>query len=643
MQLKIFPFGELPNGKRVPLLDDWERNASADPAQHKLWIEQYRDRLKGWALPTKVNGLFALDIDVKDGRNGFEYLKSQGIQLPQTAWQQTASGGAHLFFQDDPNLNLRNTVNRETGVDTRAGGGFVWLHDNIYNIFKNPVLPIPEWVHTIVRKPVNQIDPTRQNQITLDPKITMERFYEALGLVLSAQSGERNQRLNTASYLIGKLVAGGGIPYDFAYSELTRAAQSIGLDPYEIQATSLSGLKGGASQPYTHPFGDAPPVPALNIQAPLPQAPEPRPRWTPTFATFEELTDWTKLKRPQLFKDWSPQDIILTSAVGGVGKSTIKLYESVCLALGDSFLGFECINPGRTLMIIGEDSTKKMYAMLGRICKQIGLFEPGQEHRLRAVQENVVVKHTYDLALVAFDPKIKNYIPNQEAIDQIKEAIDDLKPKHIILDPIGVFGGSEAGGNDSAKAMMQAIQKIRDLSDAAVDIVSHVGKDSATKKDVGQFSARGATAMANHSRVIRTLLKLNSNEYRDVTGEELSDGHTAIQCFVSKFSDGSPILDRPFLIIRDGYLFSRKEIPAHITGVNIDSSKDKQRVFDYIRKNSSEAKPLTENFICDHFNLENPRIAKSITKSIIGTLQFEGLIEKAPHIDERVGEWVRSV
>ena len=125
---KIFPHGVLPDGRKIPLISEWERNASADPAQHKLWVEQFGERIKGWALPVGLNGLYALDIDVKDGRNGFEYLKSKGLELPQTAWQQSPSGGVHLFFKDDPSLNLKNTVNRETGLDTRGNGGFVWLY-----------------------------------------------------------------------------------------------------------------------------------------------------------------------------------------------------------------------------------------------------------------------------------------------------------------------------------------------------------------------------------------------------------------------------------------------------------------------------------------------------------------------------------
>lgn len=640
-QFKIFPATVLPDGKKIPLVDRWQERATNDPAQIQQWQEQFRDRLKLWGCPTgSVNGIYVLDIDVKNGVNGFEKLKEKGVdQFPNTAYQYTPSGGLHLIFKDDPNLNLRNSANREMGVDTRGEGGWIGLYD-IKNI--EHLAEIPSWVHTIVRKPVNQIDPTKKNQVVLNPVFALEQYQKSLQAILAAQPGERNQTLNTHAYVIGKLVVAGAIPYDTAFADLTNAAKSIGLDPYETQATILSGLKGGAANPLTHPFGDSPPVPALKIEAPLPQAETPS-RWTPKFATLEMLSDWTKLKRPQLFEDWSPQDILLTSAIGGVGKTTIKLYEAVCLALGDPFLGFKCLNPGRTLFIVGEDTEAKLYAMVGRICKQIGLYEPGQQHRLQAVVDSVVIKRAKDVPLVAFNKALNNYVPNTESLAKIQQAIEDLRPKQIVFDPIGMFAGPESGGNDAAKAMMESMQILLDMSDGAVEMISHIGKDSHTRKDTGQFSARGATAIANHSRVVRTLLKLNEDEYREITGEELEEETTAIQCFVSKFSDGSPILDKPFIILRKGFLFTRKDIPARMQTISGDNTKDKMRVLEFIRKHSTEQRPLTPQIIADHFYLETPKIGKAMTKTFLSMLQFEKVIEIIPHVDATIGDWVRPV
>lgn len=633
--LKIFPYGVLPDGKRIPLIDNWQHKASSDPAQIKLWQDQYKDRIKGWALPTgSVNNLWVLDIDVKEGRNGFHFLQSQGITLPSTMYQQTPSGGLHLFFQNDPNLNLRNTVDRETGVDSRGESGFVWL----YNIVDNPVLPIPDWALNITKRKINQIDPNQVNTYKVDEGLALLSFQRSIQAILAAQPGERNHTLNTHAFLIGQLVAGGGIPKEFAEAEISKAALAIGLDPHEIQATIRSGIKGGLNHPPNHPFGDKPPIPAVKIETPLPEV-QLEHRWTPVYATVDQLKNRTKLKKPQLFKDWSTEDIHLTSAIGGVGKTTLKLFEAVCLALGEPFLDFPCIQPGKTLFVIGEDSEEKVYAMLGEICRQMGLFEPTEEHRLQAVIRNIAIKLDNNLPLVQYDRHSNCYAANQESLSKIFQAIEDLQPRQIIFDPIAMFSGPEHGGNDMAMALSRVMQVIQKRSNASIDMISHIGKDSATKKDVGQFSARGATALANHSRVIRTLLKLNADEYAELTGEQLDDHVTAIQCFISKFSDGSPLLDGSFLILRRGFLFAKKLISINAgKGINIES--EKARVLNFVKANSTLERPLTEKFICDHFYLQNPRMTKTACKSAINSLVYERVLVQAPHPDQTVGDWI---
>jgi len=421
------------------------------------------------------------------------------------------------------------------------------------------------------------------------------------------------------------LVASGAVGKEFALESLKAAAIYSGLPQREAYATIMSGLGGGQINPLTHPFGTTKPEAAFPIPEPL--IVEPRKRWTPSFATIDMLKDFTKLRKPQLFEHWSTEDLHLTSAIGGVGKTTIKLFESVCLALGEPFLGFECKQPGLTLFIVGEDSEAKIYAMLGRMCTQLGLMEPGQEHRLNAVLRNIVVKRAKDICLVEADPKTKDFKISQDALEKLSEAITDLKPKHIVFDPLTMFQGPEAGGNDMAKAMMRTLQEVQEMSDACVDVVNHIGKDSHTKKDVSQFSGRGATGVANHSRVVRTFLKLNESEYYDLTGEDLGD-KTAIYCYVSKFSDGSPLLDKPFIILRDGYVFERKEIVKVKSedGV-VNMTQTKQEVYQYIKKQN---KPVSEKQITSEFYLREPRINKTEAKSIVTVLQLEGLIVEVP-------------
>lgn len=637
---KIFPYEIAEDGRKKPIFTEWESKASADPAVHKQWQEFYGNRIAGYALPTgKINGVFALDIDVKDGLSGFDSLKQIGVsELPTTAWQSTPSGGLHLLFKaTDTNGYYPTSVNRETKVDSRGDGGFLWIYNPNFNI---PMIEAPTWVYDIIKKQnKKEKGPLDASAIVqLDPSLSIDNFNKSLEAIRSAGQGERNHTLNTHAYVVGKLVAGGALSRDYAYEELKKAAVHIGLDPREAHATIMSGLGSGTQNPMTHPFANSPSAPAIHI--PELTKPYVRPRWTPAFGTYAMLTDWTKLKKKQLFEDWSTEDITLTSAVGGVGKTTLKLFESVCLALGQPFLGFKNVQAGRTLFIIGEDSEGKLYAMLGKMCKDLGLFEPGREEELRTVIDNVVFKRASDICLVMQDPKTRTFVPNLESLEKIKEAIDDLQPKQIIFDPIAMFWGPESGGNDMAMALSKTMQEIQIYSNACVDMITHIGKDSYTRKDLSQFSGRGGTALANHSRVVRTLLKLNETEYKEETGRELGENEIAMLCNVSKFSDGSPILDKPFVILRKGYTFERVDcLDKSEYEKSNDVSKEKDTVYQWLKANSTEERPVTQKDLVDVMVLAG--IKKTTTRSVVTILKLDRLIEEPEHVDSLVGKWLR--
>ena len=75
--------------------------------------------------------------------------------------------------------------------------------------------------------------------------------------VTKAPQHQRNNTLNHAAFRLGQL-----LPYDIldeqaVTADLAQAAQQIGLDESEIQATIASGLKGGSRHPRALPFSKA--------------------------------------------------------------------------------------------------------------------------------------------------------------------------------------------------------------------------------------------------------------------------------------------------------------------------------------------------------------------------------------------------
>ena len=639
MSFKIFPYTITSEGDKKPLVE-WKQESSSDPEVHRQWQVFFKDAIKGYGLPTgKINNLWALDIDNKNGGNGFESLNQLGIQLPQTAHQYTPSGGLHLFFKTNDDIHYPTTVNKDLKVDTRGEGGFVWLYNPRFDL---PIIDTPQWVWNVIKKkPKDKNAPPtdQQSLVHLNPSISLDEFNKSIQAVMGAGEGERNHTLNTHAYVIGRLVANGAVPKDYAYERLKIAALAIGLPDKEAHITIMSGLNGGGNAPHTHPFGSTPPHPPSNFTPPIIE----QPKYLATRPTLALLMDRSKLKKPQLFENWSTEDIHLTSAIGGVGKTTLKLFEAVCLALGESFLGFRCLRQGKTLIVVGEDTEAKMFSILGAMCDQLKLFDVGNEHKIQAVMNNIAIKRAKDLCLVMQDYKTKTYQPNSEAMQKVRDMIDDFQPNMIVFDPIAMFWGKEADGNDMAMGLAKAMQEIQEYSNACVDMIAHIGKDSFSKKDVSQFSSRGGTALPNHSRVVRTLLALSDAEFKEETGEELGDKQSGIYIYTSKFSDGSPILHKPFCALRNGFVYERKDIIEKTKTQDVNNvSENKMRLFNYIKSNSTEAKPVTEEHLVSHFYLETPKVKKSDAKAIINMLKIDGLIEEVSHPDMLIGRWLKS-
>lgn len=138
--LKIFPLYE--NGK-IPLVTHWKEDASCDKLQVAYWLENAKNC--NWALPSTLNNLFVIDIDMHgdvDGLKsflklcndlGFDY--NEELEL-RTLYQTTPSGGIHLIFKSDDELNKvknkANFFNGYPGIDIRTDG-YIAVEPSVIN------------------------------------------------------------------------------------------------------------------------------------------------------------------------------------------------------------------------------------------------------------------------------------------------------------------------------------------------------------------------------------------------------------------------------------------------------------------------------------------------------------------------------
>lgn len=625
LMFKIFPGTLTQDNRKVPIaeLKGWKEKATNDPQTIAEWTRLYSHKIKFWCIPTGTpNGVIVLDVDKKS--NGFETIKK--YYVPQTLSQNTMSGGKHYIYRL-PNDGKRygNRVAFDEGLDIRGEDGYIAY----YGTDNTPIAEVPDWLlkQALSDKKETQVNPS--DIVLISPSIVQKILNSACENIRNAAEGESNNVLNIEAYRVGQLLPSFSIDRETAYKSLFEAAKMRGKSDYESKATINSGFDGGSKAPFTNPFGNLAPIleiPETDVKV--------IDRWTPSFFKRYDLTNMSKLRKPQLFKDWSTEDIHITTADGGTGKTTLKLNEAIALALGEPFLGFECNGEGRTLFITGEDSKEKLGAMLGAILKQMGLMDgqPHNEEKVRKVMNSVLIKKESEMTLITKgkDGFIK---PNKEALNMVIQAVEDLRPKMIVFDPISSFWGSEAALNDMSKAVATFMSFLVERSNACVEVINHMGKASSKDKDMTQFAGRGGTGLPSHARVSRVLRPVFDEEFLELTGMELGD-RGAILCNVNKFSDGSQLYNRPFIILREGYLFSRITLVEQKMKEQQEKMSDTERVFAFICEERTQNRYPTKGVVSAHFSLTGDKLSKERVTRAIEFLQYNGHMgDKIKQID----------
>jgi RecA-family ATPase len=604
---KIFPATLTSDNKKIPLIRDWQSLATDNQEQIVKWQQQFGSHLTFWGIPCgSTNGIIALDIDIKTV-DGFQSIVDNNLDIPETMSQTTMTGGKHYVYKLPEGLTVGNTTGTYgKGIDTRGQGGWIAY----YGFDKTPMVDAPEWLLKPKEKSTKEI----HNNFKIEQKFAEEMLVEICYDVINAPPGESNDLLNKKSFQAAQdLISTGSLPHETVFNYLFQAAKQRGKTDHEARATINSGINAGIKVAPTIncPFT---PQPVQNM------ATDPT-RWTPPETTFDGMMDESKLRKPQLFKDWSTEDIHITTADGGTGKTTLALYESVCLALGERFLGFECLQPGaKTLFLIGEDDTEKTVSVLGAICRQMKLTP----ERFEKVRKSIFIKKDTDMCFITKD-RLGFLHPNHSALEKLLQAINDIKPKRIVIDPIASFWGSEAALNDMSKAVAKFAGLLRDRSGAQVELINHMGKSSSQSKDVTQFAGRGGSALPSHSRVGRVYRSLDKNEYFDLTGNTLEQGQALpLFCQVTKFTDGSPLLNNPFTIFRTNYSFERVNITKELEE-EVDTKADIEYVYEFLREARLGGKYVTKEMT---ISMMRQHMSKDRTVDALNILQFKGFDNK---------------
>ena len=127
--------------RKRPVCSGGFKAATQDPAEIERLFSVHGAALIG--VPTgELSGLSVIDIDVRDGKQGKEWVDANKELLGVTKVAETQSGGWHYYYQHAD--GIRNRAGIDGCVDVRGDGGYViwpesigyrWVNDEDFGTF----------------------------------------------------------------------------------------------------------------------------------------------------------------------------------------------------------------------------------------------------------------------------------------------------------------------------------------------------------------------------------------------------------------------------------------------------------------------------------------------------------------------------
>lgn len=503
-QWPVFPT----DARKRPLTAHGFKDATRDPDEARLLFRH----AEGIGMPTGVaSGLVAVDIDVKEGRDGLEWLAANEHRMPRTRRHRTQSGGFHLLFLAPPGRNIRNSASKlAPGVDVRGEGGYIVVPPSPGYGVTDDAMPaeVPAWLLALLDPPKPApapVSPPRPYRPSGDASAYgTAALDQATAAILNAPDGAKHDTLNREAFSIGGLVSAGEIPEGEARAALDSALYGIRArceDYHAAQKTLGQAFRDGMAQPRNVPQR----LVRRTVEEYAPRN-EPPPRDAPPEYWMAE-------------PDSTPDDEPITGQPAANRAGRVLPFISFAdaapsLDANDFVEGV--LSRSAMSVIYGESNSGKTFFAL-----DLGLHvAAGEEWRGRAVDQGFVLYLALEGAsaisnrIAAFKiendrldhrlpfaiaPVAVNLLdPEADAdavIETVKQAALELgaPPTLVIVDTLA---RAIAGGNENASEDMGALVRngglIQQVTGAHLMWIHHSGKDQA-KGARGHSSLRAAT------------------------------------------------------------------------------------------------------------------------------------------------------
>jgi len=465
---RVFP---LKPRQRIPQIENWQEEATTDPAILKNWWMKFPAANPGIATGEDV---IVIDIDDKDNKLGSQSL--QGLEilndtLPDTLRVATPSGGTHIYLRPSKPLGL-SAGKLGSGIDVRAVGGLVAAPgakraNGEYTIqTDSDIAPAPAWLEELIGQPKPKADQAPLTEQDSSPAVKWAAHYLRHDAVEAVQGDAGDQ----TTFKVAATLKARGISEPMALELMLEHYNDRCSPPWtaeELEAKVANGFNYGKSQP-----GEQSPEHEFEPVAEAQQEGE------------SILPDTVPLRRIERFNfaddneeeepDPLIESVLDSSGVGiaygesSIGKTFVVMSMAYAIAAGKSWGGKKVKQGG--VLYVATEGFGGMRKRVRALKKQFG----GGDIPFRVMLASINIhKNKADAELIAREAK------------QMEEDFG-VPVRLVVIDTMSAaMAGADENSAQEASIVLQRMNQIARAANCSVLGVHHTGKN----KDGG---ARGS-------------------------------------------------------------------------------------------------------------------------------------------------------
>lgn len=535
----VFPLA--PNSKLPALGDAWYDYATTDADTiRRMWTDPVMRTERDYNIGVDCSDMIVVDIDVKEGKDGFnQYMQLGGTFDSLTV--QTPTGGYHVYFHGEAVAN----VNIAKDIEIRSHHGYVVAPGSTINgeeyrvLYDEPVA----WVPYEVDKLTQSVYKRREVQYTgeLD---TPAAIQGAINYLLSTPPAIEGQRGDETTFITAaRLVRELGLTVETAYGLMAEYYNPRCEPPWQLD--ELYAKVENAANYGTADLAKLEPSVLFAGASGL----TPPPSFTERLmTTVSEVGLWGNAILPEVIppRPWLVDrllmigDITLLLAPGSAGKSSLGLAIAAHLAVGIPFGPYKTNAKCKSIVYNGEDDVHEQSRRLLAVCLAYGLDYNMVRQNIMLLDPTII-----DMKLVTAPGKLA--VVQNEMVDAIVNLASDSDIGLLIVDPLVDIHDCDEGDNPQMNVVVRTLKDVARRANISILAAHHTTKAGSSRQEerVGNMDiSRGASSIVYKARIAVTLLNASQQDAEDY-GIQDHERHKWVRMDDAKMNlslaDGDPV------------------------------------------------------------------------------------------------------